>query len=109
MINANASNRSADTAIAFGQFLSSPSSQQRLLESGSHVTSNVTVDLAEYPNLASFREQAKVAELVVETSKFLVLEKLGDELYRTVLLEGADPEEAVSAFVEAVHAATGVQ
>ncbi|MEI2776513.1 MAG: extracellular solute-binding protein [Tetrasphaera sp.] len=106
MINGNASTLAIDVALAFGQFINLPESQERFLPTESHVTASVTVDLTDYPNLESFREQAKAAALVVENSNFVLLEDLGDQLYRDVLGTGADPTVAVPAFVEAVHAAT---
>ena len=106
MINANASPLAIDLALAFGQFINLPASQQRFLETDSHVTASVTVDLAGHPNIASFREQAKTASLVIENSSFVTLQRLGDELYRAVINDGAEPSKAVPAFVEAVHAAT---
>ncbi len=109
MVNANASDSAADLALAFGRFLSLRASQQQFLDAGGHVTASVIVDLSEHPNLESFREQAKVAAQVVETSKFATMEQLGDQLYQAVLVDGADPAEAVQAFVEAVDAANDVQ
>lgn len=106
MINANASPLAVDLALAFGQFVNLPASQQRFLETDSHVTASVTVDLAGHPNIASFREQAKTASLVIENGNFVTLQRLGDELYRTVINDGAAPSDAVPAFVEAVRAAT---
>lgn len=106
MVSASASSLSTDLALAFSQFVGLPESQQRLLETGAHVPASVTVDLAEYPNIEGFRNQAKVATLAVENRNFVVLEELGNQLYRDVLENGADPVEAVDAFVEAVHAET---
>ncbi|MEZ4557028.1 MAG: extracellular solute-binding protein [Caldilineaceae bacterium] len=107
MVNANADALSAAIALAFGQFINLPQSQHRFLETGSHVTASVTVNLNAYPNLDSFREQAKVAALVVENSNFVTMEEYGNALYEAVLREGADPAAAVAQFVEDVHAATG--
>ena len=108
MINANASDSSTDLALAFARFLSLSANQQQFLETNGHVTANVTVDLTAYPNLNSFREQAKLAAQVVETSKFLTMEELGDDLYEAVLLYGAAPADVVPTFVEAVHQANEV-
>lgn len=109
MIHANASPLAVDVALAFSKFLNLPQSQQRFLETGNHVTASVTVDLTGHPNIDSFHQEAKVAALVVENSNFATMESLGDQLYRSVLEDGAVPAEAVAAFVEAVHGATGVQ
>ena len=108
MVNANASDSAAGLALAFGRFLSQRASQQQFMDAGGHVTASVIVDLSEHPNLESFREQAKVAAQVVETNKFVTMEQLGDQLYQAVLVDGADPVEAVQTFVEAVHEANEV-
>lgn len=104
MISAGADPLSIDLAIAFGQFINLPESQQRFLETGSHVTASVTVDLSNYPNIGAFREQARVASLVVENSKFATLEQYGDKLYEAVLIDDSAPADAVHSFVEAVNA-----
>ena len=106
MINANANPLAIELALAFGRFVNLPSSQQHFLETDSHVTASVTIDLVEHPNIASFREQAKTASLVIENSNFVTLQRLGDELYRAVIEDDAVPSKAVPAFVDAVHAAT---
>jgi ABC-type glycerol-3-phosphate transport system substrate-binding protein len=107
MVNANAGALSTDLALAFSRFANLPENQQRLTETGAHVTASVNVNLDDYPELDGFRRQAKVATILAENSNFVILEQLGDQLYRAVLEGGADPVEAVEAFVEAVHAATG--
>lgn len=107
MVNVNASDLAVDIALAFTHFINLPVSQHRLLETGSHVTASVIVNLDDYPNINSFREQAKVAALVVENSNFVTMEMLGNDLYVAVLRDGADPTVAVPRFVEDVHAATG--
>lgn len=106
MISADASALAIDLALAFSQFINLRQSQERFLGTGSHVTASVTVDLNRYPNLASFREQAKTASLVVENSNYVRLEQLGNQLYKDVLSNGADPAIAVPAFVDTVNAAT---
>ena len=107
MINANTDELTVDAALAFSRYLSLPASQQHLVASGNHVSASVTVDLSDHPKIESFREQAKSAALTVENSNFRRLEERGDELYRTVLIEGIDPVEAVPAFVDAVHSENG--
>lgn len=109
MINANANDLSVEIALAFQQFLNLPASQQRLLETGNHVSANVTVNLADYPNIASFSEQAKVATPVVENQNFGILIEQGDDLYHSVLSDGVEPTDAVPEFVDAVHTLTGAQ
>ena len=105
MINANANQAETETALAFAQFLTLQESQQRLLDGQGHVSANVTVNLDEFPNLKSFRDQARVAAMVQETVAFRRMEERGDDLYRAVLLDDADPAAAVAEFVEAVNAA----
>lgn len=109
MLNANASALSTDLALAFSRFVNLPENQQRFLQTGAHVTASVHVDLDEHPEIDSFRRQAKVATILAENSNFVILERLGNQLYRDVLEGGADPIEAVKAFVEAVHEATGAR
>ncbi len=109
MVNASAGPLSTDLALAFSRFVNLPENQQRFLQTGAHVPASITVDLTDYPELESFRRQAKVATIVPENSNFVILEQLGDQLYRDVLEGGADPAEAVKAFVEAVHEATGAR
>ncbi len=108
VVSIDADELAADTAVAFSRFLNLPASQQQLAATGSHVSASVTVDLSAYPNIEGFREQAKSAALVVENSNFARLEAQGDLLYEAVLVDGADPQIAVPAFVEAVHRENGV-
>lgn len=108
MVNANANPVATEVAVAFGQFLNLPESQQAFLQTGNHVTASVTLNLTDYPHISAFREQAKDAALVVENAKFAQMEALGDELYRQVLIEGANPAEAVQQFRQAVHQANGI-
>jgi len=105
MINANASPLAIDLALAFSYFLNLPESQRRFLETNSHVTASVTVDLAGYPNLKGFHDQIKSAVSVTENNNFALLEQLGDDLYRSVLLDGKDPAAAAAEFAAAVKAA----
>ena len=105
MINVNASHLAIDLALAFSYFLNLPESQRRFLETNSHVTASVTVDLAEYPNLKGFHDQIKSAVSITENSNFALLEQLGNDLYRAVLVEGKDPAAAVAEFAAAVKAA----
>jgi arabinogalactan oligomer/maltooligosaccharide transport system substrate-binding protein len=109
MVNANADPIATGVAVAFGQYLNLPESQRAFLETGNHVTASVTLDLTEYPQIDAFREQAKSSALVVENTKFAQMEALGDELYRQVLIEGADPATAVQQFRQAVLKANGVE
>ncbi|MEA3334924.1 MAG: extracellular solute-binding protein [Chloroflexota bacterium] len=109
MINAQADETTTAASIAFAQFLNLPANQLLLLETGSHVPATVTLGLHEYPHINGFREQATMAAMVIENSAYATMEALGDELYRAVLQEGADPETAVAEFVDAVHAANGVE
>ena len=108
VVSADADDLAVEGALAFSHFLNLHPSQQRLAATGSHVSASVTVDLSDYPNIEGFREQAKAAALVVENSNFARLEAEGDLLYQTVLIDGVDPEEAVPAFVAAVHGQNGI-
>jgi maltose-binding protein MalE len=102
MINVNANQAETETALAFAQFLNLNESQQRLLDTQHHVSASVTVDLSEFPNLTGFREQARLATMMSEDTAFRRMEALGDDLYRAVLIDGAESAAAVARFVEAV-------
>ena len=109
MINTQASPTTTATALAFARFLSLPESQRLLVETGNHVPASINVNLTAYPHSNGFREQAKTAALVVENAAFARMLALGDDLYRAVLQEGADPVAAVTAFVAAVNAANSAE
>ena len=109
VVSANADDLAIDAGLAFSRFLNLTTSQEYMAETGNHISASVTVDLTDYPNIEGFREQAKSAALVVENSNFARLEALGDQLYADVLLNDANPADAVTAFVEAVHQKNGVE
>jgi maltose-binding protein MalE len=102
MISAAATDGEAALAAAFGRYLAGSESQAHFLQTGSHISALVGTDLSGYPLLNAFREQAKTAAVVSENNRFATIQRLGDDLYRAVLVEGADPAEAVAAFEAAV-------
>jgi arabinogalactan oligomer/maltooligosaccharide transport system substrate-binding protein len=103
MANPNSSEEATVVAVAFGRYLADPESQQLLLDTGSHVSAVVNVDLSDFPHLYGFREQAKVSAVVTATPGFAALEKRGDELFEDVLVRGLSPAEAVAEFREAIQ------
>lgn len=108
MISSSAADSSVDIALAFEEFVNLRSSQLRFLETGNHVTASVTIRIADYPNIESFRDQAKASALVVENNNFRGLLEQGDLLYESVLADGVAPAEAVPLFIDEVHTATGI-
>ena len=107
MVNANSDDVTTAIAVAFGKYLVTPESQTTFLETGSHVSAVVNIDLSDYPLINGFREQAKQAIVVAETSRFATVEQLGNQLFDTVLSTDIAPVEAVEAFKEAVYQALG--
>ncbi|MCB0192010.1 MAG: extracellular solute-binding protein [Anaerolineae bacterium] len=107
MVNANSDDETAAIAVAFGKYLVTPESQAKFLESGSHVSAVVNINLSDYPLISGFREQAKQAIVVAETTDFSTLEELGNELFDTVLTTDITPIEAVAPFKEAFYQALG--
>lgn len=105
MINANSGDLAVGLALAFAQFINLPESQKQFLSTGDHVSASITLDLSGYPNIESFRAQAKVATLMIENRNFVTLETLGDQLYASVLKDGVAPAVAAPKFVDAVNAA----
>ena len=98
MVNAQASEPAAETAVAFAEYLNTPDSQTLLLQTGSHVSAGVNLDLTGYSQISGFREQAKIAGPVIENAKFAIIEEHGNLLYRQVLQDHADPAQAVEKF-----------
>ncbi|MDX1416892.1 MAG: extracellular solute-binding protein, partial [Candidatus Promineifilaceae bacterium] len=94
MVNAN-SEALLDEAVAFARFLGLPENQDLLLETGSSVSASVIANMEETPLLRGFQEQAKLASVVDENSKFAEMESLGNKLYEDVLLNDVDVETAV--------------
>lgn len=105
MVNHSVSLREAELAVAFANYLSSPSTQLLFAQTGSHVSALVNIDLSDYPLLAGFREQAKWAVNVSETPEFVRMQDLGDKLYTQVLSGDVEPRDGVAAFTDAVRAA----
>lgn len=104
MINSQASDEEVAVAIAFARYLSRVDSQTLFSATGARVSANVMVDLADYPLLNGFREQAVVSEIAVENTTFAEMEALADETYRSVLEEGENPFSATAELVSAIHA-----
>lgn len=104
MVNAGADDLAVEAAVAFAQFMNLPDSQNLLLATGNHVSASVNVNLEGYPLIAGFRDQARVAQSVVENSYFAMVEEAGDRLYRAVIVNGADPDVAVDRFLADVNA-----
>lgn len=107
MVNANSDDVTTAIAVAFGKYLITPESQTQFLDTGSHVSAVVNIDLSDYPLINGFREQAKQAIVVAETSRFATIEQLGNDLFDTVLTTDIAPVEAVEAFKDAADQALG--
>jgi maltose-binding protein MalE len=91
-------------AMAFGKYLVSPASQARLAGTGLHATANILVDLREWPILDTFREQAAVSTVSFETREWTSARTLLNDLYRSIVIDGANAEERVAAFRTEVQA-----
>ncbi|MDX1414889.1 MAG: hypothetical protein R3293_11910, partial [Candidatus Promineifilaceae bacterium] len=89
--------------VAFARFLGLPENQDLLLETGTSVSASVIANMEETPLLRGFQEQAKLASVVDENSKFAEMESLGNKLYEDVLLNDVDVETAVLEFETAVQ------
>jgi ABC-type glycerol-3-phosphate transport system substrate-binding protein len=103
LVSSRADEETVAVAVAFAQYLNRQESQSVLSDMGTRVSANVMVDLTAYPLLNGFREQARAGVVAVENEAFAEMAALGDETYRSVLEDGANPFEATSAFVTAVH------
>ncbi|MCA9951735.1 MAG: extracellular solute-binding protein [Anaerolineales bacterium] len=108
MLNVNSSELSEE-AVAFIRYLSLPESQAIWLDTGTHVSASVVANMEDLPLLRGFQEEAKLASVVDENSKFAAMEALGDTLYADVLLNGVDVETAVIEFETAVQALSKTQ
>jgi arabinogalactan oligomer/maltooligosaccharide transport system substrate-binding protein len=89
--------------LAFARFLASRPNQQRLLETGTFVPANVTVDASADPVIAGFRDQTQTAFPAIQDKYWAVVFENGDQLYEETVIGNRPPDVAVAEFTALVN------
>jgi arabinogalactan oligomer/maltooligosaccharide transport system substrate-binding protein len=105
MFNRSASPGAFAGGLAFARFVASAHSAEALLATGLQVPANVTVDLNSMPVMDELIDQAQLAQGVAQDNTWKRLARLGNELFRSVVMGDADVDEALDSFTQAVNLA----
>lgn len=97
MINAAIDDAQLDLAARFLNFAAGSDGQTELLERHLLLPANSAVLIDRHPNVMRMAEQLQSAQLSQAQPWLPLVFQLGDAVYRQVLVDGADPTEAVAA------------
>ena len=107
VLSADLDDTTREIALDFGNYLTNVDSQTTLVNRALRVPANVNVSLDSNSNIATFRQQALQVTILPKIEQIAALQTWGSSVYRDVLDNGVQPNEAITALVTTVNEANG--